>query len=618
MKKQLWILGAAIFLLATQVPAITVDGYAYLSAQADHSGIRVLFTERSPSARTDSAFTNNSGYFSKDIQPGVYDVQYTLSGYAVYRLPTTALLTNTTLSPVTLMPPLSGNLSGTIGPGEFQVVDTFTVQQGQFLTILPGTRLFFEKDRSLIIKGTLQAIGTQNDSVVFTGRYSTFDSTWIGIHFDHAEGECRMEYCVVEYATPTGIKCTSSTVNVLFSTIRKNGLHYYSTDFNGGGIGASDGQLTLQNCKVIQNQALHNGGGGLYAEGVVATLTNCVFQGNRAQSGGGLFVRNGSVTMVFCIVKADTADTYGGGIYCHGSDTIHLFMDHCSIEDNWSRDYYRGGGVFSENTSPIFESCTFSRNHAYQGLAAYFQGGSPTLSKCTVSNNNANNSLLTVGGSICANQSGLVLNSSTICHTSYGPGVYLANSPNVVISYCDFFGNAEGDFGEENPLAFGQLITTNANGDSSDTYYNIFQDPMFVDTTNGDYHLLSGSPCIDAGDPDLQHDPDGTVADIGAFYYSQLGVSEERTAVRGYNVLSAYPNPFNAETRISFALPRVAEVRLDVFDITGRKVSTLVSGKLSAGEHSIFFDGSGLASGLYFCRLQADKDVQTKKVILLR
>ena len=50
---------------------------------------------------------------------------------------------------------------------------------------------------------------------------------------------------------------------------------------------------------------------------------------------------------------------------------------------------------------------------------------------------------------------------------------------------------------------------------------NIDSDPMFVDPANNDYNLQSSSPCIDAGDPETPNDPDGTIADIGAFYFDQ-------------------------------------------------------------------------------------------------
>ena len=68
------------------------------------------------------------------------------------------------------------------------------------------------------------------------------------------------------------------------------------------------------------------------------------------------------------------------------------------------------------------------------------------------------------------------------------------------------------------PSLIGEMITENANAGSSDIYNNISFDPVFVAPGSGDYSLQVTSPCINAGDPSIT-DPDGTAADIGAFYY---------------------------------------------------------------------------------------------------
>ena len=79
-----------------------------------------------------------------------------------------------------------------------------------------------------------------------------------------------------------------------------------------------------------------------------------------------------------------------------------------------------------------------------------------------------------------------------------------------------------------------------------------------------------------------------------------------------------YPNPFNPSTVISYRLSAVSEVTVKVYDILGRAVETLVNGMQDAGSHSITFDGSGLASGVYFYRLQTPDYTQTMKMILLK
>ena len=79
-----------------------------------------------------------------------------------------------------------------------------------------------------------------------------------------------------------------------------------------------------------------------------------------------------------------------------------------------------------------------------------------------------------------------------------------------------------------------------------------------------------------------------------------------------------YPNPFNPTTVISYQLSAASNVRLTVYDVLGREIATLISGAQSFGKYSVPFNGAGLASGIYFYRLQADNFVETKKMVLLK
>ncbi|MFA6439595.1 MAG: T9SS type A sorting domain-containing protein [Bacteriovoracaceae bacterium] len=85
-----------------------------------------------------------------------------------------------------------------------------------------------------------------------------------------------------------------------------------------------------------------------------------------------------------------------------------------------------------------------------------------------------------------------------------------------------------------------------------------------------------------------------------------------------YQLEQNYPNPFNPATTIVFSLPKRDDVRLSVFDVLGREMTTLVNKQLPAGTYSVRFDGSGLSSGIYLYRLQTVTTMETRKMQILK
>ncbi len=79
-----------------------------------------------------------------------------------------------------------------------------------------------------------------------------------------------------------------------------------------------------------------------------------------------------------------------------------------------------------------------------------------------------------------------------------------------------------------------------------------------------------------------------------------------------------YPNPFNPNTRISFYLPASSEVKLEIFNILGQRVSTLIDRTMAAGNHSVDWDGSQVASGVYYYSLQASDKIASSRMLLLK
>jgi len=85
-----------------------------------------------------------------------------------------------------------------------------------------------------------------------------------------------------------------------------------------------------------------------------------------------------------------------------------------------------------------------------------------------------------------------------------------------------------------------------------------------------------------------------------------------------FSLAQNYPNPFNPSTTIRYTLPQRSYVTLTVFNTLGQHVATLVNGDIDAGYHEAIFSAAGLASGVYFYRLQAGDFVQTRKILSIR
>ena len=97
-----------------------------------------------------------------------------------------------------------------------------------------------------------------------------------------------------------------------------------------------------------------------------------------------------------------------------------------------------------------------------------------------------------------------------------------------------------------------------------------------------------------------------------------MGIDEGISIPSVVSLENNYPNPFNPSTKISFALKAEANVNLSVFDVSGRKVSELISSKMAKGEHSVDFNASNLSAGVYYYSINANGFAVTKKMVLAK
>jgi flagellar hook assembly protein FlgD len=85
-----------------------------------------------------------------------------------------------------------------------------------------------------------------------------------------------------------------------------------------------------------------------------------------------------------------------------------------------------------------------------------------------------------------------------------------------------------------------------------------------------------------------------------------------------FQLLSAFPNPFNSTTNITFTLPQSANVEMKIYSILGEEIATLISEFHSAGKHTVQWDAGNLPSGMYLCRLQAENEQRVIKLLLMK
>jgi len=169
---------------------------------------------------------------------------------------------------------------------------------------------------------------------------------------------------------------------------------------------------------------------------------------------------------------------------------------------------------------------------------------------------------------------------------------------------------------------------------------NIDEDPLFIGAGEHPHALAPGSPCVDAGSPDTlglrlpefdlagRERVAGGRVDMGAYEGADgTGVEEEpgdQDPLGAATLVRSRPNPFRGGATVTLAVPVSSAISVVVYDVAGRKVRTLLDGRIDAGEHEIPWDGEddrgrAVASGVYLLRAEpANGPPARAKLVLIR
>ncbi|MFC2083669.1 T9SS type A sorting domain-containing protein [Bacteroidota bacterium] len=357
-------------------------------------------------------------------------------------------------------------------------------------------------------------------------------------------------------------------------------------------------------------------GGGIFSKDASPTILNLKIMSNSADEGAGIYLLRSDSFLNSIKLENNSAYKKGGGLYCRsGSPRI----THSKILKNSSNE---GGGIYISSGEPLFKKVNISGNTAVLNGAAifFFHGRESKFINNTISQNNVLEN--SNGGSIYSFHSFPIFTNCIIWQN--GP-----NEFDIIQSFTNFselyfyYSDIRQDISYISGVATLTIYPS----------YCISEDPLFIEPEFLNFNLNKKSPCIDIGDPDLNNnglswehdeedrDPDGTRFDLGAYYFNQAITSLSNSFNNypyNFELYQNYPNPFNPSTIIEYSIPKNCFVQLDVYNLLGERVTSLVKAEQNPSTYTVKFNSTTIPSGLYIYRLKAGNFVNEKKMMYLK
>jgi hypothetical protein len=467
--------------------------------------------------------------------------------------------------------------------------------------------------------------GVYNESISLMGRQITLGSLFIltgdtayisstilqglprdtAVRFFNGEDSMSILEGITIQNSEIGITCTHGVSPIIKNNIIRNN----NRNGQGGGIICSESDPKIVKNIIENNSAVS--GGGIWCNEAMAIIQDNIFRSNIATAdfsdGGGAILCEGSDPLICKNIFVENSAYVGGAISCSWSSNPRIVEN--IFREN--RGTISAGGVYLIGSESLVANNIFIRNFAPNGAAI---GIFDSTISIIINNISWEDSAYSGPAIYCVDSGPLISN----CifwggHSNIGDEIRVFNFNNQlepIITYCDIMGGWNGQG-------------------------NINYDPLFRNPDEEDFRLssiscgyLSDSPCIDAGDPsiadsllDCNWGMGTNRADIGSYggrgTLSSIYDNSEITPLQ-VGTLCNYPNPFNAQTTIRYGLPEAAVVTVDIYDIMGRKVETLQKENREAGSHLLIWNSHGMASGIYFYKIQAGKMTEIRKMVVIK
>ena len=424
-------------------------------------------------------------------------------------------------------------------------------------------------------------------------------------------GNCIIDSCVIaDNISYTGSRYSYGG-GIL---IRKNGglseitnskIINNSGDFCGGLMITND-VATLANCEITHNRTFLNGTGGAWIRSWIIRVEHCTFFKNYGGESG-----NGSLSVNNDAIVSNSIFCWNSPVAIHlGEAVAVVYSDFFENEQDVESSLLPGFGI-PDSTNINGDSCDVYSNIFLDPLFA-----DTSMSDFHLTEN-----------SPCID-AGDPSSPYDPDNTVADMGRYFFNQGPVIATSDSLLDFGEVFIGQQNDLA---LIIRNGRLNTLRLNSIINQQPVFTHNWNPadslilpgdsltitvtftpvDINLITDTLLIENNNMQLQVRLSGKGKTV-------VGIEDQTSLPKVYELSPAYPNPFNPVTTIEFDLPKQSYVDLKVYNILGEEVSILLEKQMSPGRYSYIWNAKNIASGIYFYRLNAGEFSKVRKIILVR